>query len=83
MPDGTFYLFMPSPKGIEGGREFATAEECSQWLIREHLISTVPEDTAGGGYLRASATFIAAGEEDEKRIVAEIGNRLGGSKFVF
>ncbi len=82
MPDGTFYLFMKSPVGIEGGRKFASAEECSQWLIREHLISTVPEDTAGA-YLRAGATFIARDEEDEKRIADEIGRRLSGSKFVF
>jgi LL-diaminopimelate aminotransferase len=82
MPEGTFYLFMKSPKGIEGGQEFTSAEACSQWLIREHLISTVPEDTAGP-YLRAGATFIARDEEDEKRIADEIGNRLSGSKFVF
>jgi LL-diaminopimelate aminotransferase len=83
LPDGTFFMFMRSPKGIEGERQFASAEECSQWLIREHLISTVPEDTVDGGYLRASATFLARDEEDEKRIAREIGNRLGGSKFVF
>ena len=47
-----------------------TAEACSQWLIREHLISTVPEDTSGA-YLRAGATFIARDEEDEKRIADE------------
>ncbi|MBW7995424.1 MAG: LL-diaminopimelate aminotransferase [Candidatus Glassbacteria bacterium] len=82
MPEGTFYLFMKSPRGIEGGPEFQTAEACSQWLIREQLISTVPEDTAGA-FLRAGATFIARDEEDEKRIAGEIGNRLSGSKFVF
>lgn len=82
MPDGTFYLYMRSPKAIEGGPEFTTAEACSQWLIREHLISTVPEDTAGA-YLRAGATFIASDEEDEQRIAAEIGKRLSHSKFIF
>jgi LL-diaminopimelate aminotransferase len=82
LPQGTFYLYMKSPRAIEGGPQFATAEECSQYLIRRHLIYTVPEDTAGA-YLRASATFVAPTPEDEKRVAAEIGNRLGGYRFVF
>jgi LL-diaminopimelate aminotransferase len=82
LPEGTFYLYLPSPKGIEGGPRFKTAEDCSQYLIREHLISTVPEDAAGA-YLRLSATFTAPTMEAEKRIAAEIINRLEGLKFQF
>ncbi|HUU27851.1 MAG TPA: LL-diaminopimelate aminotransferase [archaeon] len=82
IPEGTFYLYMPGPKGIAGGRRFHTAEECSQYLIREHLISTVPEDAAGA-YLRLSATFAAPTLEDEKRIAGELKKRLGRIKFVF
>ena len=82
MPEGTFYLYMKSPVGIEGSVSFAGAEECSQYLIHEHLISTVPEDTAGR-YLRLSATFVAPSLEEEKRVIAEIGNRLDRVKFVF
>ena len=82
MPEGTFYIYMKSPKGIAGGERFAMAEDCSQYLIREHLISTVPEDTAGP-HLRLSATFIAPAPEEEKRIAAEITKRLGGVRFEF
>lgn len=82
MPEGTFYIYMKSPKGIAGGERFTTAEDCSQYLIREHLISTVPEDTAGP-HLRLSATFIAPAPEEEKRIAAEIIKRLGGVRFEF
>ena len=82
MPEGTFYIYMKTPKGIAGGERFATAEDCSQYLIREHLISTVPEHTAGP-YLRLSATFIAPTPEEEKRIAAEIIKRLDGVRFEF
>ena len=82
MPDGTFFLYMKAPKGIVGGERFANAEACSQYLIRNHLISTVPEDTAGN-YLRASATFLAPTLEDEKAVAAEIEKRLAGIRFEF
>ena len=82
MPDGTFFLYMKAPKGIAGGEKFANAEACSQYLIRNHLISTVPEDTAGS-YLRTSATFLAPTQEDEKAVAAEIEKRLAGIRFEF
>ena len=82
IPEGTFYIYMKSPKGIAGGESFATAEDCSQYLIRQHLISTVPEDTAGP-HLRLSATFTAPTPEDEKNIAAEIAKRLDGIRFEF
>ena len=60
--------------------EFHNAEEVSQWLIGEKLISTVPWDDAGA-YVRLSVTFIAKGEAEEKRVVGEIDKRLGDKTF--
>jgi LL-diaminopimelate aminotransferase len=82
MPEGTFYLYLTAPKGIAGGEKFDTAESCSQYLIRKHLISTVPEDICGR-YLRLSATFIAGSPDEEQRIAAQIKQRLSGLTFEF
>ncbi len=85
VPGGTFYLYVPAPKGAQGtggGKKFANAEEASQFLIREKLISTVPED-AHGAYLRFSATFEAKDEEDEKRVLEVMGQRLKEIQFEF
>ncbi|MEE8484475.1 MAG: aminotransferase class I/II-fold pyridoxal phosphate-dependent enzyme, partial [Nitrospinota bacterium] len=81
VPGGTFYLYVPAPKGAKG-KEFANAEEASQFLIGEKLISTVPED-AHGAYLRFSATFEAKNEEDEKRVLEVMGQRLKEIQFEF
>jgi LL-diaminopimelate aminotransferase len=81
MPGGTFYLYVPAPKGT-ASVAFATAEEASQYLIREHLISTVPWDDAGA-FLRFSATFEAAGDKDDDRVVAELGARLAKAQVRF
>ena len=64
-PKGSFYLYAQAPKGIEGGEKFDTAEDFSQWLIREKQISTVPWDDAGH-FIRFSVTFIADSEEAER-----------------
>jgi LL-diaminopimelate aminotransferase len=82
MPAGTFYLYVKMPKGIKGGRRFATAEEFSEFLITEKLISTVPWDDAGS-YIRLSATFEAEGKADEKRVLGEFKKRMGGLQFEF
>jgi LL-diaminopimelate aminotransferase len=63
-------------------REFKNAEDVSQWLIAEKLISTVPWDDAGA-YLRFSVTFIAKDLAEEKRVLGEIGARLDGVSFEF
>ncbi|WP_410768070.1 LL-diaminopimelate aminotransferase [Fontibacillus sp. BL9] len=81
-PQGSFFLYVAAPKGVEGGPTFATAEDFAQYLIREKLISTVPWDDAGH-YVRFSVTFAAAGIEEEERVIAEIKRRLGEVKFVF
>jgi len=85
-PKGSFFLYVPAPKAVSqktGARlEFQSAEEVSQWLITERLISTVPWDEAGP-YLRFSVTFVAGGLADEQRVLAEIGRRLAEVQFVF
>ncbi len=82
MPAGTFYLYVKMPKGVKGGRRFASAEEFSEFLITEKLISTVPWDDAGA-YIRFSATFEAKGKADEKRVLAEFKKRMSGLAFEF
>ena len=82
MPGGTFYLYVPAPKGAAGGRTFANAEEASQYLIKEHSISTVPWDDAGA-FLRFAATFESAGRADDARVLAELGRRLAAAGLVF
>lgn len=85
-PKGSFFLYVRAPRAAlraDGGRiTFSSAEEVSQWLITEKLISTVPWDDAGN-YLRFSVTFVAKGAADEGRILGEIGNRLSDVKFEF
>jgi LL-diaminopimelate aminotransferase len=82
MPGGTFYLYVKAPKGVKGGPEFRTAEDFSQFMIREKLISTVPWDDAGA-YVRFAACFIAPTLDDEKRVVEEIKVRLSDVPFEF
>jgi LL-diaminopimelate aminotransferase len=85
-PKGSFFLYVKAPKAAtrDSGQRvsFANAEEVSQWLITEKLISTVPWDDAGA-CLRFSVTFAAKGPQDEERILSEIGARLGDVKFEF
>jgi LL-diaminopimelate aminotransferase len=85
-PRGSFFLYVRAPKAVTAAdgsrREFANAEEVSQWLITEKLISTVPWDDAGP-FLRWSVTFIAKGETDERRVMTEIEKRFSGLKFEF
>ena len=74
MPGGTFYLYVPAPKGA-GIKTFLTAEDASQYLIRECSISTVPWDDVGS-FLRFSATFESKDKVDDDRVIAELGERL-------
>lgn len=82
MPGGSFYLYVKIPKGVKSGRRFESAEDFSEYLITEKLISTVPWDDAGH-YIRLSATFIAAGEEEEKRVMGEVKRRLSEMNLEF
>ena len=85
-PRGSFFLYVKAPKsgvGTDGARTtFDKAEQFSQWLITEKLISTVPWDDAGT-YVRFSVTFIATTEAEEHRVLAEIDRRLAGAAFQF
>ncbi|PKL36253.1 MAG: aspartate aminotransferase [Spirochaetae bacterium HGW-Spirochaetae-1] len=82
VPGGTFYLFVEIPRGIKGGARFENAEDFSQFLIREKLISSVPWDDEGH-FVRFSATFEAKDEKDEERILAEIEKRFSSLQFEF
>lgn len=81
-PKGSFFLYVEAPKAVLGGQRFESAEDFSQYLIREKLISTVPWDDAGR-FIRFSVTFQANGEEEEKRVINEIKRRLTDVEFVF
>ncbi len=82
MPAGTFYLYVKMPKGVKNGRRFANAEEFSEFLITEKLISTVPWDDAGS-YIRFSATFESRGKANEQRVLEEFKKRMAGLQFEF
>ena len=81
-PKASFYMYVKIPKGIKGGQKFKTAEDFSQWLLREKLISTVPWDDVEP-YVRMSVTFLAFGEEEEKKVMEDIYNRLSDVEFEF
>ena len=85
-PKGSFFLYVKAPRAAvkkNGARiDFKSAEEISQWLITEKLISTVPWDDAGA-YLRFSVTFLAKEQADERRVLGEIANRLNDVRFEF
>ena len=85
-PKGSFFLYVAAPKAVvqtDGQRvSFTTAEEVSQWLITQKLISTVPWDDAGA-FLRFSVTFIAGDQSGEQKVLAEISHRLGDARFEF
>jgi LL-diaminopimelate aminotransferase len=81
MPGGSFFLYTQAPKGA-GQLRFDTAEDASQYLIKNQLISTVPWDDAGA-FLRFSATFESAGVEDDDRVMAELDRRLKAAQLVW
>ncbi len=84
-PKGSFFLYVAAPKAAIKNNvrvAFQSAEEVSQWLITEKLISTVPWDDAGA-FLRFSVTFIAKDAADEHRIFKEIARRLADVRFEF
>ncbi|EFM11606.1 aminotransferase class I and II [Paenibacillus curdlanolyticus YK9] len=81
-PKAAFFLYVEIPKGIAGGPEFTSAEQFSEYLIREQLISTVPWDEVGAN-VRFSVTFVADSEEEEDRIIHEIEERLSSIPFIW
>jgi LL-diaminopimelate aminotransferase len=81
MPSGTYFLYVPAPKGA-AGRSFANAEEASQYLIAEQSVCCVPWDDAGA-FLRFSVTYLAADERAEDELMAETVSRLKGLTLRF
>jgi LL-diaminopimelate aminotransferase len=85
-PPGSFFLYVKAPRATVSPdcarTEFRSAEEVSQWLITDKLISTVPWDDAGA-YLRLSVTFAARDAAEERRVLGETAKRLGGVRFEF
>ncbi|MBN1397220.1 MAG: LL-diaminopimelate aminotransferase [Bacteroidetes bacterium] len=81
-PKGSFYCYVHSPTGTEDGKQFKTAAEFSDFLIRSVLISTVPWDDAGA-YIRFSVTFEADSAEKEKKVIEEMKNRMEKLKLKF
>jgi LL-diaminopimelate aminotransferase len=82
MPGGTYFLYVPAPRGTEDGRTFDTAEAASQYLIHEHSIVTVPWDDAGP-HMRFSVTYEAADERAEDALMAAAEERLRAMRPVF
>lgn len=81
MPGGTYFLYVPAPRAA-GGRPLLSAEEASQFLIREHSVCCVPWDDAGP-YLRFSATYAAEDERAEDSLMHATVTRLADAGLEF
>ncbi|MGL4593423.1 MAG: LL-diaminopimelate aminotransferase [Thermoguttaceae bacterium] len=82
VPGGTYFLYVTAPKGIIDGPDFGSAEEASQYLIREQSICTVPWDDAGH-FLRFSVTYVADSEPAEDDLMFQLSERLTEIGFHF
>ena len=90
MPGGTYFLYVRAPKavrakapdGTEERIEFKTAEDASQYLIRQHSICTVPWDDCGP-FLRFSVTYMAPQGSEEDALMSALHQRLQGCRFEF
>jgi LL-diaminopimelate aminotransferase len=81
MPGGTYFLYANAPTAA-GADMFKTAEDASQYLIKEQSVCCVPWDDAGR-YLRFSVTYLAADEAAEDALMAETIARLKGMNLKF
>ena len=82
MPGGTYFLYVPAPKGLADGTKFENAEAASQYLITQQSIVTVPWDDAGP-FLRFSVTYEAADEAAEDALMSAAADRLDQCRLVF
>jgi LL-diaminopimelate aminotransferase len=82
VPGGTYFLYTAAPNGLKSGRNFANAEEVSQYLITDCSVCTVPWDDAGA-FLRFSVTYLAETEHDEDTLMSKLATRLTEINFVF
>ena len=76
-PKASFYCYVQAPKGAKG-QVFHTAEEASEFLIREALISVVSWDEEKA-YLRFSVTY----EGNDEEVMEELKKRLSKLDLVF
>lgn len=74
IPGGTFFIYVRAPKAC-GERQFANAEEASQFFIHEQSLICVPWDDVGS-YLRFAVTYEAKSEDEEDSLMAETAQRL-------
>ena len=81
MPGGTYFLYVPAPKGC-ASCAFANAEESSQYLIQEQSVICVPWDNAGP-FLRFSVTYLAKDEAAEDALMTETVQRLSKLQLQF
>lgn len=82
MPGGTYFLYTPAPRGIQGGVRFDNAQQASEHLITQQSIVTVPWDDAGAN-LRFSVTYVAQTEAEEDALMAHTARRLRDLKLEF
>jgi LL-diaminopimelate aminotransferase len=82
MPGGTYFLYVPAPKGLADGTKFENAEAASQFFITQQSIVTVPWDDAGP-FLRFSVTYEAADEAAEDALMSAAADRLSQCRLVF
>ncbi|QGQ96714.1 LL-diaminopimelate aminotransferase [Paenibacillus psychroresistens] len=80
-PKGSFFQYVEAPRGLKAGITFNTAEDFSQYLITDKLISTVPWDDAGK-YIRFSVTYTATIEQ-EVAVMEELKSRLCHVPFIW
>jgi LL-diaminopimelate aminotransferase len=69
-------------RGGDARIEFRSAEQFSDFLIRNSGISTVPWDDAGS-FVRMSVTFEAEDIDAERRIIEEVETRLARCELIF
>ncbi len=81
-PEGTFYLYVEAPRAAGDGTQFETAEDFTQYLIREKLVSAVPWDDAGR-FVRFSVTFGMRTLQEEDELFAEFERRMNTVELVF
>lgn len=81
-PGGSFYCYVPCPKGAGKDVRFSSAGDVAAYLIEKALISVVPWDDAGV-FLRFSVTFEADSELEEIRIINEMKKRISELGLVF
>jgi LL-diaminopimelate aminotransferase len=81
-PKGSFYCYVRAAIGTEAGVEFKTAAACSDFLMRNALISTVPWDDVGS-FIRFSVTFEAGSPAEEIAVMEELKRRVGALRLRF